>query len=546
LASPGWAAAQQELRVPAVEVEDTRLGDQPAPTEVTPFVTVIDVRGAEERVRSLAETLAESAGTSVRSLGGLGAYSAVSIRGSSSAEVAVFLDGVPMSRGMLGSVDLSVLPLDALDRIEVYRGQAPPELGGQAIGGAINLVTRRERGAAATSASLSLGSFGTRKIDLYRAARPGTGIWEYSAFLSYLGSEGDFSFRNGNGTTQNPADDFTDQRQNNDFNQIDAHAAVVRHGAGGDQLRVAGHSFWKDQGVPGTDHATVTAAHLSTLRAGVDPKAWSGRLGAYALAERRHFTDPIASEFGGVMDLTDWSEAGGASVRLARALGTHHLVALTPELAAEHFAESDEVSPQRSPHALRVQGALTAADSIALFGDALLIEPAVRIDAYRTTGPRASLAPPMPEGADLARADVVPSPRLGVGWRTPLRDLSAKANLGRYFRLPSFYDLYANLGYFVGRPDLVPEQSLNWDLGLLWERRGAGRWARVLVEADYFESRTDDLIVYTPGFRFTSPINAGSTPPRGLESALALATAPAAPTANYTFLDLRYHDTDMH
>src|SRR5262249_53662462 len=92
LASPGWAAAQQELRVPGAEVEDPRRGDQPAPTEVTPFVTVIDVRGAEERVRSLAETLAESAGTSVRSLGGLGAYSAVSIRGSSSAEVAVFLD----------------------------------------------------------------------------------------------------------------------------------------------------------------------------------------------------------------------------------------------------------------------------------------------------------------------------------------------------------------------------------------------------------------------------------------------------------------------
>src|SRR5947209_8138123 len=91
----------QEVRVPEVAVEDTRAGEAPAPAETTPFVTVIDVGGSAQEVRTLAETLAESAGVQVRSLGGLGAYSAVSIRGSSSAQVAVFLDGVPLNRGAL-------------------------------------------------------------------------------------------------------------------------------------------------------------------------------------------------------------------------------------------------------------------------------------------------------------------------------------------------------------------------------------------------------------------------------------------------------------
>src|SRR5262249_49792748 len=158
--------------VPEVAVEDTRVAEAaPAPAETTPFVTVIDVGGSAEEVRTLAETLAESAGVQVRSLGGLGAYSSVSIRGSSSAQGAVVLDGVPLNRGSLGGVDLSLLPLDALERIEVWRGQVPPELGGEAIGGAINLVTRRATSQSATAASLSYGSFGTRKVDLFRGAR---------------------------------------------------------------------------------------------------------------------------------------------------------------------------------------------------------------------------------------------------------------------------------------------------------------------------------------------------------------------------------------
>jgi outer membrane receptor protein involved in Fe transport len=145
----------------------------------------------------------------------------------------------------------------------------------------------------------------------------------------------------------------------------------------------------------------------------------------------------------------------------------------------------------------------------------------------------------MPAGPDLVRADLAWSPRLGVRWRTPVRGLTAKANIGRYFRLPSFYDLYANLGYFIGRPDLRPEVSLNADAGVVLERTGHWRLERVFAELGYFESRSDDLIIYTPGFRFTSPINVPGTTARGVESALALASGGVQLLGNYTYLDLR-------
>jgi outer membrane cobalamin receptor len=524
---------QQEVRVPEVAVEDTRAVEAaPSPSETTPFVTVIDVAGSAEEVRTLAETLAASAGVEVRSLGGLGAYSAVSIRGSSSSQVAVFLDGVPLNRGALGGVDLSLLPLDALERIEVWRGQAPPELGGQAIGGAINLITRRAPGQAATSASLSYGSFGTRKVDLFRGARGKD--WSYTAFVSYLGSDGDFDFRNANGTSQNPADDFTDVRKNNYFDQIDAHASVEGRG-----LHIAASAFWKDQGVPGTDHSDVVAARLATLRTSLDARyeRGAGRVGAWTVVERRHFADPIASEFGGINDLVDWSAAGGAQGRWALPVGQFQLWSAAIEGQAERFTHDDLIVAMASTHALRVSGAATLGDTIALRGDRIVIEPSVRLDAYRTTGPQASLALAMPQMGELERSDVVASPRAGVRWRTGVEGLVAKANGGRYFRLPTFYDLYANLGYFVGRPDLRPESSWNWDAGGVWERGG------LLAETSYFEQHTSDLIVYQPTFRSTSPVNAGGATARGVETALRLAGHGAQVIGNYTYTNISYDDT---
>ena len=69
---------------------------------------------------------------------GLGAFtSRVLCAAPTPNEVAIFLDGVPLSRAASGAVDLSQLPVDGLDHVEIYRGVPPIELGAEAIGGAI-------------------------------------------------------------------------------------------------------------------------------------------------------------------------------------------------------------------------------------------------------------------------------------------------------------------------------------------------------------------------------------------------------------------------
>jgi iron complex outermembrane receptor protein len=136
------APAAAEVQLGTVEVEAER---EPAPAAdpSIPFVTVVDARAPSARVSSVADLIERQPGVQIRARGGLGSFSSVSLRGSDANEVAVFIDGVPLNRGSSGVIDLALVPVDGLERVEIYRGVAPIEFGAEAVGGVINLVTRK-------------------------------------------------------------------------------------------------------------------------------------------------------------------------------------------------------------------------------------------------------------------------------------------------------------------------------------------------------------------------------------------------------------------
>src|SRR5258705_13492826 len=101
------------------------IGDDPAARDRgralgdAPFVSIIPPDDSAGELATLAEALAHLAGTQVKSLGGLGGYSALSVRGAPPGHTAVLVDGVPVSR--IGSVtaDLGRFELDAVDEVEL-------------------------------------------------------------------------------------------------------------------------------------------------------------------------------------------------------------------------------------------------------------------------------------------------------------------------------------------------------------------------------------------------------------------------------------------
>ena len=218
------ATAKPVLTLPEVRVERERPLSDARRALPTAFVTELAAGASGRAVESLPELLDQAAGVHVDQYGGLGAFSTVSLRGAAPGQVTVFLDGVPLTSAAHAEVNLSELPVSAVDRVEIYRGLAPLALGTATPGGAINLVTRSTP---VRELSLARGSFGTWE------GRGTTGIRRgaLSALVhaGYLGSEGDFRYYDDNGTPYNPADDAVVPRANNRLDAWTALAALGPH-----------------------------------------------------------------------------------------------------------------------------------------------------------------------------------------------------------------------------------------------------------------------------------------------------------------------------
>ncbi|MEO8343124.1 MAG: TonB-dependent receptor plug domain-containing protein, partial [Gallionella sp.] len=128
----------------------------------TTVITEQDIRksGAPD-VPTLLRSLA---GVEVVQSGGLGNVSSTFMRGTNSSHVLVLLDGVRINSATTGTTALEHIMLGSIERIEVVRGNVSSLYGSEAIGGVIQLFTRRGRGSPAFNASAGLGSHGTKRL----------------------------------------------------------------------------------------------------------------------------------------------------------------------------------------------------------------------------------------------------------------------------------------------------------------------------------------------------------------------------------------------
>jgi outer membrane receptor protein involved in Fe transport len=127
-------------------------------------VVSIDTRLLHNTTLSLTQTLDRISGVKIRETGGVGSAAQISINGFSGRHIKVFMDGMPME-GFGSSFQLNNMPVNLAERIEVYKGVVPVEFGSDALGGAINIVTRQSRNTY-LDVSYSYGSFNTHKSNV--------------------------------------------------------------------------------------------------------------------------------------------------------------------------------------------------------------------------------------------------------------------------------------------------------------------------------------------------------------------------------------------
>lgn len=126
-------------------------------------VNSLDVSGMANTTQSLSDLIGRTSGVRIRAEGGVGSDFDVSINGLTGSAIRYFIDGVPMeTKG--SDFTLGSLPLNQIARIDVYKGVVPAFLGTDAMGGAVNIITRHSR-KRYIDASVAAGSFGTYSAD---------------------------------------------------------------------------------------------------------------------------------------------------------------------------------------------------------------------------------------------------------------------------------------------------------------------------------------------------------------------------------------------
>ena len=126
-------------------------------------VAAIDASKLTHLNSNAADMLAKASGVKVRETGGMGAESQINLNGFTGQHVRTFVDGVPISRA--SSFQIGNIPTELIDRIEIYKGVVPVTFGSDALGGAVNIVTRRSN-AQYANLSYTFGSFNTHKSTL--------------------------------------------------------------------------------------------------------------------------------------------------------------------------------------------------------------------------------------------------------------------------------------------------------------------------------------------------------------------------------------------
>ena len=163
-------------------------------TKLSPgSVTVIRPDDYKGEQKTLPDLMRKVPGVHVREVNGKGQYTTVTVRGSTAAQVGVFVDGVLSNLGGDSAVDLSTIPVANVERIEVYRGYIPARFAGTFIGGVINIVTKKPE-KADVSVEIGKSSYGGRKGALEITAPLGSGSLMVGA--NYESSDGDFSYEN--------------------------------------------------------------------------------------------------------------------------------------------------------------------------------------------------------------------------------------------------------------------------------------------------------------------------------------------------------------
>ncbi|RVT99188.1 TonB-dependent receptor [Rhodovarius crocodyli] len=512
LASLSASPALAQIALPDTVVTATRVATDPDRVPVA--TTTITRQDIEERgYQTLPEALAAVPGLRLVPQGGPGTLTSGFFRGTNSRHVRVLLDGVPMNDAAdpNGAFNFGSFMLAGIERIEVLRGPASSLYGSDAIGGVVNIITRRPPAGKVAEVFGSIAG-GTQSTFRGDGGVAGTlGAFDYLFAMQHISTEG-FN--------------ITPQRLTTNRGERDGYrgtAALARLGYQvNPDTRIEGTLRWQ-QANYGLDRFLADDPNYSA-----EDRRWSGQVRAetrlfdglwttglrvgYTDDRRRavNLPDQYSSSrtddlYRGSRTMVDW----GNQIRLPAIGGVANDGLLSFGVNWQH--ETSNSAFGNAPF----RGIINRTQESTAGYVALQYRVLERLDL--SAGGRVDA---------VAGFGETPTYRLGAVYHLPEFNTRLRAAIGSGFAAPSLFQRYGVQGSFRGNPDLRPERSTSWEFGADVDVPGFGNPRLVTAGFTYFNSHFRDLI--NSNATFTSYTNVARANIEGAEFSFTGRIAPWA------------------
>lgn len=468
--------------------------------EASASVTVIDAKEiAEKGEVSVLEALRGLPGLDVIQSGGHGATTSIFLRGANSGHTLVLVDGVRVNSPTTGAFNFANLTVDNIERIEIVRGPQSTLYGSDAIGGVINIITKKGVGPLQSHLSAEGGSFNTYQISTGFSGSKER--FHYSLGVSMFNADGISRYAGGTekdghkNTTLSARFGFSVFKNSElDF--------VLRHTDAETEI-----DRW---GVDDPDRIQDTRETVFSTKFNQSlTKGWRHQL---ALS----FSDGLLE----TSDPTNLREASKIDTFISTANWQHELFLgeISTIIAGIEWEEQEGISKGGAPLVERFDKSITnwgyyLRHQLDLFGGLSAIA-GIRIDDHEMFGSDTNYQ----VGLAYTFADMI---RLRGNWATG-------------FKAPTFNDLFwPATTWSAGNPNLLPEESIGYDVGIdFWGER-------FHLGATYFHNDIENLIAWSEVSPwFWAPSNVAEAKTEGIEiEASLLPLDNLRVTANYTHTD---------
>jgi vitamin B12 transporter len=439
---------------------------------------------------TVADVLRLLPGVFLRAYGGSGGLQSVSLRGMGPDYSLILIDGIRYTTYQIGTVDLGIFPLSNVERIEIAGGGNSASYGADAIGGAVNIISKQPDKKFGGDLSSSFGSFGMSAMNL--GIQFGFDNIAVRAQVTRERAKNGFDFVFDNGPSS-----ITLQRTGADYS-LKQYVVSSQFNYAAYTIKFSTRYHNADRGQP-----SAVTSMFQDNRARINDDDMIMMLQAEYIPSPELHASLSTSYRKYNQTYNDPSFALSAFYRntmvniipqISWYVHPRHVMAVGGEVV-EAAIRSNEVRNSK-----REQKSLFFSSQHTFFLPLeLTLFPSLRYDSF----------------SDV-QGDI--SPKIGMNLGLANRPiLRLRSSYGKNYRVPTFNDLYWIVG---GNPHLLPERSLNFDAGVVSAFDFLGLWE---IEMNYFSIQTKDKIVWQPaGGTLWSAKNLSAVSSSGVETRLLL------------------------